>query len=664
MNIKTFIKECQNKDVLKLISIYLVSTWVLLQVLSTVWDPIGLPKESVTILILILVTAFPFYVYYIYKFRIHTDLEPDQSAEEAASIAAFKKHYFSGLSILAVLCAFAAVIIAKANFFQSDLELEPESSQLAAASPVVIAKDNIAVLKFGNNTAQDSYDVVGKMAADWIIQGINEKQIGQVISAETILQYSKDFGLQNEVDEQQVLSQYLKPSKIITGNYYLDHDQMVIQSSITDGKTSEVLMSFKPQYCDSDSPLECVDNVKQLVMSYLYLEDKDPKLNLQQSPPKFNSYQLFLEAKAIVNDPKTYLTLLNRSIEEDPNHFEPQVMRVAHYYGMGEYKKADSLRKTIQLTSYNNKRQSNLLAHYEALMAGKNDMVYETLVKEYQFTPQQLTDNSATMTVAQQYVNKPEVVGAIFKVISMKNVELKSCSDCLARYYVNALASIELGDYDTVIDSLKPLIKTLGGTTILTEPLIAAYIRSRKPTEAKTLLNDRYLLRDPQKMAGMYLYAGKEALLLGDIAFAKANFSKTIELLESIQSKDLVEALYYLSEFEKALSKLKVLMVENPKDQMLQSRQAILLAKTGDLKGAQKALDAVEASRNVYDYGATDYQLARYYASTGQEEQALELLKKSIAQGNIYTSRTFQNDPHFKSLMNTPKFKKIMTYWH
>jgi hypothetical protein len=297
-------------------------------------------------------------------------------------------------------------------------------------------------------------------------------------------------------------------------------------------------------------------------------------------------------------------------------------------------------------------------------MAGKNDRVYETLIKEYLFSQQELADNSSAMTVAQLFVNKPEDVGPIFQVISMEGVEVKDCSLCITRYYVNALSSIELGNYEKVIDSLKPLINKMGGATRLTEPLIAAYVRSGKSKEITRLLNDRNLLRDPEKLAAILLYTGKEALLKGDIAFAKANFSKTRELLEGDESTDGIESLYYLEEYDKVLPKLKLFLAKNPENQVLQSYQAISLAKTGDLKGAQKSLLAIKASKNEYDFGQTDYQLAKFYASIRNEKQALELLENSIAAGNRYTSTTFQNDPHFKSLMNTPKFKKIMTYWH
>ncbi|BAO56350.1 tetratricopeptide repeat protein [Nonlabens marinus] len=664
MTVKSFIKECQNKDVHKLISIYLVSTWVLLQVLAVVWEPIGLPKKSVTILILILVLGFPFYLYYIYQFRIDTDVDPKKSPEKALSIASFKKMYFSTVSIFAVFCAFTAVIITKANFFQGATGKDLVSTELVDANSLIRDGDRIAVLKFGNNTSLEEFDVVGKMAADWIIQGINEKEIGQVISAETIMQYSKDFGLQSDINEQEILNQYIKPSKIVTGSYYLDDDQLVLHSAVIDGVTSEILMSFQPQYCDGDNPLECVENAKQLIMSYLFLEDKDPMLNLQKTPPRFKAYQYFLEAKINTDNPERYLELLNKAIEEDPNYFEPQVMRVAYYYGKGEFEMADSLRQTVQLTAYDNKRQNNLLEHYEALMAGNNDRIYETLLKEYRYAPRDLTTNSTTMTVAQQYVNRPIDVAPVFQMISMQGVDLKECSACVIRYYVHALAEIELGSYQSVIDSLRPLVVRLDGSYLITKPLIAAYVRSNKPDEIKKLLAIKVITRNPDQLAEYHLYAGKEALLMGNTAFAKANFSKTLQTLTNDINTSSLEALYFSGEITDALLLAQQLLEKNPENAWLLSYNAILQFKVGNEKNVMKYLNAIESGRKAYDYGATEYHLARFHAAAGYDQKALELLGKSIAAGNIYTPATFQNDPHFADLNKTPEFKRIMNYWH
>ena len=178
------------------------------------------------------------------------------------------------------------------------------------------------------------------------------------------------------------LKKYFKPAKVISGNYYLNGDKLIFQSSITDGDINKTLISFKPVECDKESPLECIENLKQLILGYLITEDEQG-MNLQDFPPKYKAYQYLLDAKSNFSNDALFIELLDKAIEEDSNYFEPKVLRIAHYYNQGDYKKADSLRKAILPNSRINKRQQNLLNHYQALIQGDNAKIYSTIKKEY-----------------------------------------------------------------------------------------------------------------------------------------------------------------------------------------------------------------------------------------------------------------------------------------
>ena len=70
MKFNKFLKECNQKDVFKKLSLYVVTSWVIIQVFATIWEPIGLPKESVTILLIILLLGFPINVYLVWRFDL------------------------------------------------------------------------------------------------------------------------------------------------------------------------------------------------------------------------------------------------------------------------------------------------------------------------------------------------------------------------------------------------------------------------------------------------------------------------------------------------------------------------------------------------------------------------------------------------------------------
>ena len=108
MKIKDFLKECNDRAVFKLLSIYIVSGWVVLQVLVAIWSPLGIPEISVTYLIIVLLLGFPVYIYYLWKAKSHLILtDPDDMEEEESVLILnrkrFKTMYFRSLGLITVI---------------------------------------------------------------------------------------------------------------------------------------------------------------------------------------------------------------------------------------------------------------------------------------------------------------------------------------------------------------------------------------------------------------------------------------------------------------------------------------------------------------------------------------------------------------------------------
>lgn len=324
------------------------------------------------------------------------------------------------------------------------------------------------------------------MAADWVMHGITENHLGQVISEDIISQYYEMVkGDKTNANGHELAKSVLNPSKIIKGNFYLDKDKLIFQSSIIDGRTDKVLISFTSNSCAVDNSLDCIKDVMESITGFLATADKK-KLMLQDVPPKYEAYKALLEAKS-TNDSKEYLALINRALDLDSNYFEPKVLKVAYYYEQGTYKKADSLLKTIKPDSYLNRRQLNLLNMYDATLKGDNRKVYETVIKEYKIAPFELMTNRTAMVVALQFVNKPEDVEGIFNVIKLDSMDFENCITCVQRVYVKALADVQLGRYDAAINiSEKVLADT--DSDIIKIPLIQALIRGNKETQPRPFL--------------------------------------------------------------------------------------------------------------------------------------------------------------------------------
>ncbi|MCW5519389.1 hypothetical protein J1N09_06040 [Aureitalea sp. L0-47] len=655
MTLKSFLKECNEKDVFKRLSIYIVSSWVLIQVLAVTWEPIGIPKKSVTFLIIALLVGLPIYIFYIWKYHLQP-LEKLKkvriSKKGVPKKSGFQKLYFSSLGIISILSLMAVVLIIQNNFFKS------------VKLPTQIATDKIAILEFGNNTGDPRNDIVSKMASDWISHGITQHQLGQVVSPEVVTEYVGFLQTpEGDTDDKSVLNTYFKPAKVITGNYYLDGDKLLFQCSITNGDYSETFISFEPISCDKESPLECIETLKQIVLGFLITE-VTPELNLQETPPKYEAYQHFIDATAIYSNEPDYLALLNKAIEADSNYFEPKVMRVAYYYNIGEYKTADSLRKSIVPNSMSSTRQINLLGLYDALLDGNNKKIYNHTMKEYQIAPFDITTNASAMVVGLQYVNKPEIIDSIFKAVPMTGMDIENCTQCQYRYYVEGLAEVQLKEYDKAIKTLTPITDIIDDL-YLKRPLMSAHIRSGDFKGLDKVFTKLKLSNSEDELKSAYLFAGKESILFGHEGRADEYLNNIISLEEVANDKDYTAfAYYYKGEFEKAENFLKQKIKNAPDDTNLLTLLAISYSKNGKNSEAKKLLERLESLRGDYQFGSIDYALSQYYAATGEEERSYEHLFQSVAEGNTFTTGTFQNDPHFKEYLGTPAFENILTFWH
>ncbi len=692
MNLKEFFQECKEKDVFKNLSIYIVSSWVLLQVFALISEPLGFPKISLTYLLLILIIGFPVYIYLIWRYRIKEEHieESDAATEaldfnmassksgvqidpdnEALTLSAgidrkFRKMYFLGLTIIGLLTALSAMLIVKTNLIKDNTPVIGDFFSTETS-------DKIAILKFDNNTGNDQYDMVGKIAVDWIMHGITQNKAGQVISPKLVEDYSNILKASiMPSGENGILTEYLKPSKVIIGEYYLNKGQLLIQASLTDSNMDQTLMAFAPVQCDPDSPLDCIEALKQRILGFLIADEgnEEDDNQLQERPPKYKAYQYLLLAKekGRAGEVDEYLRLLNQAIAEDSTYFEPKVLRVAYYYNQGEYVKSDSLLRALSIETSNIDRQVNLLNFHESLLEGDNRNTYRYLKYEYDKSPTDLETNYSLMTLAQQFTNSPEKIDSIYQQIRNEDFDLEKCLYCEYRYYLKGLADIELGRYEEVVDMLTPFAKTKSQVW-LKWVLIRAHLRLGNEEAVTNLLFNYKIGAEPVDWADLSVLAAKEHLLLQQKDQAHSMLGELLKELEDLEiSEDKrtefkAASLFFSENYKGAEKVLEELIVLVPENFAHMALIAITYAKNNKTEKAEAVLSQMENLRAPYQFGRLDYALAQYYGAIGDEQETLEHLLKAVADGRRYLPSTFQHDPLLQNYHEHPVFQDVMDFW-
>ncbi len=690
MNFKAFIKECHEKEVFKNLSIYIVSSWVLIQVFSEIYEPIGLPKISMTYLLLVLLICFPFYIYLLWRYRLkpletrYQDHDIRKEIPETSDVSGevngtekkkahrpgvglfspFQKMYFTALSVISLIVLLAASLIVRANFInQKDMS--------AFTFPDETENDRIAVLPFENNTTDPNLDVIGNMAVDWIMHGITQNKVGQVISPQIVEDYTNVLkAAVVPIEENGVLKEYLRPSKVVKGTYYLKNGMLLLQCSVMNGNMNRTLVSFEQIKCDADSPLDCIENVKQRVLGYLGSKGK-AIMAMEETPPNFKAYKLWLESDALSQlQSPDQIKYINEAILADSSFFKPKLDRIAYYYNRDNFAIADSLLQVLAAETGTKREQINMIQHYEACFRGDNRTAFKTYKEEYNNAPDEIEMNLSMMVLALQFVNMPQAVDTIYKVIPQEDFDLDNCISCEYREFVQGMANLELGKTGETIEMLKPYSRTAGQEWIK-EVLMKAYVLESDHKAVFDLLEHIRLLGRIDYWQLMMLKTGLEYLKTGNAAEGMKYLRRVSAFQEqkgqqlSISERELqAEIAFFMGDYPRAQAFLESLMPETENPIPMQTYLAMAYLMNGETEKAQHILSQVSEMKSRYQFGEVDYNLARYYAFKGEEQKALEYLLQAVAAGKRFTSTTFQNDYIFRSLRSSPDFSKILTFWY
>ena len=689
MQLREFIKECHERDVFKNLSIYVVTAWVVIQVFSEIREPFGLPQISMTYLLLVLIAGFPFYVYLIWRYRLKpTEGEsngensikvmPGEAPSAGASLSdkskkhlpgirfysPFQKMYFAFLLVILILSVVSVSWIVNANFIS-----QPNGS--AFTFPATEENNKIAVLSFENNTMNSDLDVVGMMAVDWIIHGITRNEMGQVISPKVVEQY-------NEVmkaslisgSDNTVLTDYLKPGKVISGKYYLNDGKLMIQCSILDGQMNETLKTIAPVTCDVESPLMCIEELKQRLLGSL-LGDEERWTVYEEQPPNYEAYKMILEAEELDNTDPEFLRVMNEAIALDSNYFEPKMHRITYYYNIEDFATTDSLIQELAKDDLKGSRQKNIVKLWNALIRGDNKKAFIYLKKEYKIEPDELNNNSSTMVLALQFVNRPEAVDSIYnEQVAMEHLDSLNCQTCEYRIFSKGMADIVLGKPQKPIEMFGDY-GTVKEFYWIKDVLLYAYVRMGDREAVDEILSTIKLTGDEDIWRDKYLLVGKQYLVAGEKERAFGYFDrllrsldKEFEELTGRQQEQKAYSLFYREKYEQAAAYFQSLAADNPESVDINSFWAMSLLRSERFAEAEKVMMDLEAMRAAYQYGSVDYAMARYYALEGNADLVIQYLIRAVAAGKRFNPGTYRDDVLMQPYVEMEGFKNVLTFWH
>jgi serine/threonine-protein kinase len=231
---------------------------------------------------------------------------------------------------------------------------------LARRGAPTLDPKRVAVAPFDNQTGDPALDPLGRMAADWLTQGLTQTQLLDVVPSSSTL-YSGPSGALGGAgatsavaDRLGALAEATGAGTLVSGAYYRQGDSVRFQAQVTrvsDAHRSTVLRAIEPVSGPLAQPTEAVERLRQRVTAQLAAL-LDPKLSGMAwntiEPPTYEAYRAFmlgLERFYRLEYPET-ITHLTRAAALDSSESQSTANQAllwaaVAYNNLGRYAEAD-----------------------------------------------------------------------------------------------------------------------------------------------------------------------------------------------------------------------------------------------------------------------------------------------------------------------------------
>lgn len=154
----------------------------------------------------------------------------------------------------------------------------------------------VSVQALDNRTGDPALAPVGRMAADWITQGISQAGVAEVMTG-TASSGGAAAGRDIARDLDAAAAAGGRAGTLIRGSYYKDGDSLRFQVEIADARNGRVIRSLEPVAALAGAPMPAIDRLRQRVvgaLATLNSEDLADWARATTEPPTFAAYQEYL----------------------------------------------------------------------------------------------------------------------------------------------------------------------------------------------------------------------------------------------------------------------------------------------------------------------------------------------------------------------------------
>jgi DNA-binding SARP family transcriptional activator/TolB-like protein len=172
-------------------------------------------------------------------------------------------------------------------------------------------RTRVLVDAFENRTGDSQYESLGRMAEDWLAQGLLRTQLVDVVDqrAAFVQGHAKDGASLDPI----VTARRTGASLLVSGNFYRTGDTILFQGSVVDAPTGKILRAVGPIFATADAPLNALDELRSRLMSALA---SVVNVHAPDHPANWGNVPLFEAYQAYIDGSDAYVHGDNRRAKE------------------------------------------------------------------------------------------------------------------------------------------------------------------------------------------------------------------------------------------------------------------------------------------------------------------------------------------------------------
>jgi len=527
------------------------------------------------------------------------------------------------------------------------------------------AEDRVVVAQFENRTGVPTLDPLGSMAADWLVQGLSQTGLVDVVPMTTALAAARFVdglpGGGDAAEHTRLLAEETRASIVVSGAFYLQGDSLYLQTTITDQAHDRLLAALQPVATRRDDPVAGLDEMRRRLMSAL-AGHLDPRMRdyaaMVRTPPSFEAYRSYTEGMDVflAGDMRAAVLRFSEAAALDSTFDLPLFYAGVAHGNLGNLAAVDSILSMLRPHEDRMAEGTRLgTAWLGAHVRGDRSAAYAVSLRTARLVPNTL--GHAQLLPDANRVNRPAEAVRAARELDPQRGELRAWP-----YYWEHLATAHhmLGQHRRELRVARRAVLLFPDNPDATVWLEARALAALGRTRALDSFLAEHLHRTSNQ-AWLLRQAGLELVAHGAEVDGHAMLRQSLAIAR--QNPDargfLAQSHLLVGEWDTAEILLRALADDFPAAISVRAALGTLAARRGDRTEATIVDSWLASLERPYMHGLNTYWRARIASLLGDHVTAVELLHQAFREG-YHGWPELHREPDFTPLRNDPAFRELL----